>query len=122
MMPKTVLVCDDELYILESVSFVVRQEGYNVITAEQGDVGLRLARENDPEVVLLDIMMPGKNGFEVCRELKADPHTRDIYIILLTAMGQERDVDEGYRSGADEYMTKPFAPRSLRKRLHELLD
>jgi DNA-binding response OmpR family regulator len=122
MMPKTVLVCDDELYILESVSFVVRQEGYNVITAEQGDVGLRLARENDPEVVLLDIMMPGKNGFEVCRELKADPHTRDIYVILLTAMGQERDMDEGYRSGADEYMTKPFAPRSLRKRLHELLD
>lgn len=121
-MPKTVLVCDDELYILESVSFVVRQEGYNVITAEQGDVGLRLARENDPEVVLLDIMMPGKNGFEVCRELKADPHTRDIYVILLTAMGQERDMDEGYRSGADEYMTKPFAPRSLRKRLHELLD
>jgi DNA-binding response OmpR family regulator len=122
MMPKTVLVCDDELYILESVSFVVRQEGYNVITAEQGDVGLRLARENDPQVVLLDIMMPGKNGFEVCRELKADPHTRDIYVILLTAMGQERDMDEGYRSGADEYMTKPFAPRSLRKRLHELLD
>jgi len=67
-------------------------------------------------------MMPGKDGFEVCRELKSDPETHGVYVILLTAMGQESDMEEGRRSGADEYMTKPYAPRMLRRRLHELLD
>ena len=121
-MPKKVLICDDELYILESVSYVVREEGYNVTTAEDGEEALRLVRAEAPDLVLLDIMMPKKNGFEVCREIKADPATRGIYVILLTAMGQERDVVEGYQSGADDYLAKPFSPRLLRKRLHELLD
>ena len=119
---KKVLVCDDELYILESVTYVVRQEGYTVLSASDGEEALRLARAELPALMLLDIMMPKRNGFEVCAELKSDPATRGIYVILLTAMGQERDMDEGYQSGADEYMTKPFSPRSLRKRLHELLD
>jgi two-component system, OmpR family, alkaline phosphatase synthesis response regulator PhoP len=121
-MPKKVLVCDDEPYILESVSYVVREEGYNVITAEDGGEALRLAKAELPDLILLDIMMPTKNGFEVCRELKSDPATRGTYIVLLTAMGQERDEQEGFQCGADEYMTKPFSPRNLRKRLHELLD
>jgi DNA-binding response OmpR family regulator len=120
-MPKKVLVCDDELHILEAVSFIVRQEGYELITAQDGDEALRAARAESPDLVLLDVMMPKKTGFEVCRELKSGsgPHP---YIILLTAMGQERDMEEGYRCGADEYMTKPFGPRNLRKRLHDLLD
>jgi len=121
-MPKKVLVCDDELHILESVSYVIREEGYSVITAEDGETGLQLARQELPNLVLLDIMMPGKDGFEVCRELKSDPETHGVYVILLTAMGQESDMEEGRRSGADEYMTKPYAPRMLRRRLHELLD
>jgi len=121
-MPKKVLICDDELYILESVSYVVREEGYIAITAEDGEEALRLAQSEAPDLLLLDIMMPGKSGFEVCRELKSDPATRGSYIILLTAMGQERDMEEGHQSGADEYLTKPFSPRNLRKRLHELLD
>ena len=121
-MPKKVLVCDDDLYILESVSYVTREEGYEVLTAESGEQGLALARAERPSLVFLDVMLPGKNGFEVCHELKSDPATRNIYVILLTAMGQERDVEEGYQSGADEYMTKPFSPRQLRKRMHELLD
>ncbi|MBI3697796.1 MAG: response regulator [Acidobacteria bacterium] len=119
---KKVLVCDDELYILESVTYVVRQEGYTVLSASDGEEALRLARAELPALMLLDIMMPKRNGFEVCGELKSDPLTQGIYVILLTAMGQERDMDEGYQSGADEYMTKHFSPRSLRKRLHELLD
>jgi DNA-binding response OmpR family regulator len=119
---KKVLVCDDELYILESVSFVVRQEGYDVLTAEDGNQGLLLFREEHPDLVLLDVMMPGRTGYEVCREIKSDKRSSGTYVILLTAMGQERDVEDGYRSGADEYMTKPFSPRFLRKRLHELLD
>jgi DNA-binding response OmpR family regulator len=119
---KKVLVCDDELYILESVSFVVRQEGYDVLTAEDGNQGLLLFREEHPDLVLLDVMMPGRTGYEVCREIKSDKRSSGTYVILLTAMGQERDVEDGYRSGADEYITKPFSPRFLRKRLHELLD
>jgi two-component system, OmpR family, alkaline phosphatase synthesis response regulator PhoP len=121
-MPKKVLICDDEPYILESVSLVVRQEGYTVITAEDGETGLRLAQEELPDLVLLDVMMSKKDGFEVCRELKSDPCTQGMYVLMLTAMGQERDVERGRESGADEYMTKPFSPRNLRKRLHQLLD
>ncbi len=121
-MTKKVLVCDDELYVLESVTYVVREEGYDAITAENGEEGLRLARETKPDLILLDIMMPRKDGLEMCRDLKSDPQTQGIYVILLTCMGQERDMTEGYQSGADEYMTKPFSPRALRKKLHELLD
>lgn len=121
-MSKRVLVCDDEPYVLESVSFVVREAGYSVLTAEDGEDALRLARTELPDLMMLDISMPKKDGNAVCRELKSDPATRGIYIIVLTAKGQERDMQESYKCGADEYVTKPFSPRSLRKRLHELLD
>ncbi len=119
---KKVLVCDDELYILESVTYVVREEGFAVFAAEDGEEAIDKARVERPNLMLLDIGMAKKNGFDVCRVLKADPATKEIYIILLTSSGQDRDVEEAYRSGADEYMTKPFSPRSLRRRLHELLD
>ena len=122
MCEKKVLICDDEPYILESVSFIVREEGYQVITANDGEQGLQLLRSEKPDLVLLDVMMPGKTGFDVCREVKADHNMCGTYVILLTAMGQDRDMEDGYQSGADEYMTKPFSPRSLRRRLHELLD
>jgi two-component system, OmpR family, alkaline phosphatase synthesis response regulator PhoP len=121
-MPKKVLVADDELYILEAVSCVVGQEGYRVLTAEDGETALRLARSEMPDLMILDISMPKKNGNEVCSELKSDAATSNIYIIALTARGQEREMQESYQCGIDEYMTKPFSPRSLRKRLHELLD
>ena len=121
-MPKKVLVCDDELYILQAVGRVVSEEGYPVITAEDGETALQLARAELPDLVLLYIMMPKMNGLEVCRALKSDPATARIHIILLTAMGQERDMQEGIQCGADEYMTKPFSSRKLRKKLHDLLD
>jgi len=121
-MPKKVLVCDDELYILEAVGHVVREEGYGVLTAENGEDALRLVRAELPDLIVLDVSMPQKDGNAVCRELKSDPATREIHIIVLTAKGQERDMAESYKCGADEYMTKPFSPRALRKRLHELLD
>ena len=119
---KKVLVCDDELYILESVTYVVREEGFAVFAAEDGEQAIDKARAELPDLMLLDILMPKKTGFEVCRALKENPATKGIYIILLTSLGQERDVEQAFQSGADEYMTKPFSPRSLRKRLHELLD
>jgi len=101
---------------------VVRQEGYQVLTAEDGEQALRRARSERPDLVVLDIHLPDKSGLEVCRELKSDPETRGIYVILLTALGRERDEEAGLQSGADEFLTKPFSPRELRRRLHELLD
>jgi DNA-binding response OmpR family regulator len=121
-MPKKVLVCDDEPHILESVGYVVREAGFDLITAEDGEAGLRLAREQLPDLVLLDIAMPEKTGFQVCRELKSDPKTCGMYIILLTAMGRESDKEEGFENGANDYMTKPYSPRDLRRKLHDLLD
>jgi len=121
-MSKKVMVCDDDLYVLETVGHVAREEGFDVISAEDGAEGLRLAREQLPDVLFLDVMMGDTDGLEVCRELKSNPATRHIYIVLLTALGQASDAEDGYRAGADEYMTKPYAPRSLRKKLHELLD
>lgn len=120
-MPKKVLVSDDDLYILQAVGRVVREEGYEVITAEDGAAALQLARAEMPDLLLLDIMMPKMNGLEVCQELKSNPATAGIHIILLTAMGQERDMQEGMKCGANEYMTKPFSTRKLRKKLHDLL-
>ena len=121
-MPKRVLVCDDEPCILECVSHVVRAEGYDVLIAEDGEDALRLARAELPDAMILDISMPRKDGDVVCRELKSDPATRGVYIIVLTAKCQQGDMQESYRCGADEYMEKPFRPSGLRKRLHELLD
>jgi len=101
-MAKKVLVCDDEPYILESVSYVVQQEGYLALAAENGEEALRLARTEMPDVMILDIWMPGKDGNTVCRELKSNPTTRRVYIIMLTAKGQERDMEESLQCGADE--------------------
>jgi len=120
-MPKTVLICDDEPYILESVSYVVRKEGFNVITAEDGAQALAKAREHKPDLMFLDVEMPHKTGYEVSAALKAEEETKHIYIIMLTARGQIADEKRGYEAQANEYTTKPFSPRKLAKRLHEIL-
>ena len=120
-MAKRVLVCDDEPYIVESVSYVVRKAGYEVLVAEDGEEALRAAREERPDLVFLDIMMPRLSGYEVCRRLKQDPATRDIYIVMLTARGQQEDEQKALELGADEFMTKPFSPRKMRAKLEEVL-
>ena len=121
-MNKKVLICDDEPFILESVKHVVKREGYDVITAEDGLQGVDLAKKEKPNLVILDVMMPGRTGYEVCKIIKGNPGTKDIFVIILTARGQELDEKLGLEAGADEYMTKPFSPRKLRQRLHEILD
>ena len=121
-MAKKVLICDDEPYIRESVSYVARDEGYEVLTAEDGEEALRLAREQLPDLIFLDLMMPRLNGFQVCEALKSDAATQGIHVIILTARGQEIDRDRGKDVGAEEYLTKPFSPRKLRQRMHEVLD
>jgi DNA-binding response OmpR family regulator len=113
-MPKRVLVCDDEPYIVESVSYVVRRAGFEVLTAEDGDLALQTAIRERPGLVFLDIMMPGLAGDEICRRLKSDPATRDIHVVILTARGQEEDERRALEFGADAFMTKPFSPRKLR--------
>jgi CheY-like chemotaxis protein len=120
-MPKRVLVCDDEPYIVESVSYVVRKAGYDVLTAEDGDTALAVARQERPDLVFLDIMMPGIQGDEVCRRIKADPATRHAHVVILTARGQEEDERRAMALGADEFMTKPFSPRRLRDLLQRVL-
>jgi DNA-binding response OmpR family regulator len=120
-MPKKVLVCDDEPYIVESVSYVVRKAGYQAVAAEDGEEALRLARTESPDLIFLDIMMPKLSGYDVCKALKDDPTTRDTYIVMLTARGQEEDERKALEMGADEFMTKPFSPRKMRAKLVELL-
>lgn len=120
-MAKKVLVCDDEPYIVESVSYVVRKAGYEAIVAEDGEESLEKARSEHPDLIFLDIMMPRLSGYEVCRRLKQDPATRGIYIIMLTARGQQEDEQKALELGADEFMTKPFSPRKMRAKLEEVL-
>lgn len=121
-MAKTVLICDDEPYILESVSYVVKKEGFKVLTAENGEDALRIAEEQKPDLIFLDVEMPKKTGYEVCEVLKRNEMTRGIYVIMLTARGQVTDERKGFEMGADEYITKPFSPRKLIRRVHEILD
>jgi DNA-binding response OmpR family regulator len=120
-MPKQVLVCDDEPYIVESVSYVARKAGFTALTAEDGETALAIVQSRHPDLVFLDIMMPGLSGDEVCRRLKSEPKTKDIYVVILTARGQEEDERRAMSMGADEFMTKPFSPRKLRDKLLHLL-
>ena len=120
-MSKRVLICDDEPYIVESVSYVVRRAGFEVVTAEDGDAALAAAYREKPDLIFLDIMMPGLSGDEVCRRLKTDPAMSDTHIVILTARGQEEDERRALEMGANEFMTKPFSPRKLRARILELL-
>jgi DNA-binding response OmpR family regulator len=99
----------------------VRKEGFNVITAENGQQALDQAREHKPDLMFLDVEMPYKTGYEVSAALKAEPDTKQIYIIMLTARGQVADEKKGFEAHANEYITKPFSPRKLAKRLHEIL-
>jgi DNA-binding response OmpR family regulator len=120
-MPKQVLVCDDEPYIVESVSYVARKAGFTALTAEDGETALAIAQSRHPDLVFLDIMMPGLSGDEVCRRLKSEPKTKDIYVVILTARGQEEDERRAMSMGADEFMTKPFSPRKLKEKLLHVL-
>ena len=116
-----ILIADDEPYILRSLSFVLKKEGYSCETARDGDEAVEKAKRFQPKILFLDIMMPKKTGFEVCRILKADPTYRSTRIIMLTAKGQQHDIDEAKSSGADDYITKPFSPRKVLEKLSTLL-
>ena len=120
-MPKKVLVCDDEPYIVESVSYVVRKAGYEVVVAEDGREALELAVREKPDLIFLDIMMPHVSGYEVCKRIKQDAAVANTYIVMLTARGQEEDERQALECGANEFMTKPFSPRKMKAKLLAIL-
>ena len=118
---KTVLVVDDEQDILDLVRFRLEHDGYRVLTASDGQSGLTLAQAERPDLCILDVMMPKLSGLEVLANLRADPSTADTRVILLTARGQDADVDRGFELGAHDYVTKPFSPKELRRRVNAQL-
>jgi len=118
---KRILVVDDEPHVIKSLTFVLTKAGYDVSSAENGEDGLAKIRQLKPNLVFLDVMMPRKNGYEVCQEVKKDSGLRDVHVIMLTAKGQEADREEGLNVGADEFMTKPFSPMGIVEKVKELL-
>jgi phosphate regulon transcriptional regulator PhoB len=117
----TVLLVEDERDIAELVRYHVEKAGMRYVHAGDGGTALRLARGEQPDVVVLDLMLPGLDGLEVCRQLRRDPATRDLPIIMLTARGEEVDRVVGLELGADDYVVKPFSPRELVARLRAVL-
>lgn len=121
-MSKKILLVDDEPSILLSLEFLMEQEGYDVHTATDGDEALQSVREKLPDLILLDIMMPKRDGFEVCQIIRANPEWKETKIILLTAKGREVDQEKGLALGADDYITKPFATQELIKKVNMILE
>jgi two-component system phosphate regulon response regulator PhoB len=120
---KKILIVDDQPEVRELVDVTLRIGDYAIWQAASGDQALTVARAQHPDLILLDVMMPTSSidGFEVCRQLKMDPLTQDINIVMLTARGQEADVEMGRKVGADDYFTKPFSPLQLMNKVEELL-
>ena len=120
-MAHTILVVDDEPAVVRLVELNLTQEGHQVRTASDGEAALTSIADTRPDLVVLDVMMPKLDGFETLKRLKSDPATADIPILMLTARAQDEDVFEGYGTGAQWYLTKPFDPVELRRVVRHLL-
>jgi DNA-binding response OmpR family regulator len=120
-MPKKILVADDEPNIVISLEYLLKREGYTVLIARDGQEALEAITREKPDLVLLDVMMPKKTGFEVCQALRASDDLQAIKILMLTAKGRDTDVAKGLALGADAYITKPFSTRELVLKVAELL-
>ena len=118
---KKIIVIEDEPDIQEVIVHNLLRDGYQVDATPHGERGLELVRRLDPDLVLLDLMLPGLDGVEICRRMKADPRTRTVSIIMVTARGEESDVVLGLGLGADDYVCKPFSPRELMERVKAVL-
>ena len=116
-----ILVVDDEIYIVHILDFSLGMEGYEVLTALDGEQAVEKARAEHPDLIVLDIMMPKLDGYETCKILKAGDDTKNIPVILLSAKGRNVDQKIGFEVGADDYITKPFSPRKLVERINALL-
>ena len=120
-MSSRILIADDEPNILISLEYLIKRAGHEVFVARDGQEALDLLRAHRPQLVLLDVMMPRKTGFEVCAELRADDAIKDTLVLMLTAKGRDTDVAKGRGVGADAYMTKPFSTKELVAKVDELL-
>lgn len=120
-MSHKVLIADDEPNILISLEFLMKREGHQVLLARDGAEALALIRSERPALVLLDVMMPGKSGIEVCQAVRADEALAGTLILMLTAKGRDTDVAKGLGVGADGYVTKPFSTRELAQRVRDML-
>ncbi|MEQ8768334.1 MAG: response regulator [Planctomycetota bacterium] len=116
-----IVVIEDEPDILEVIQYNLSREGFEVECARDGEMGLRLVQRVAPDLVLLDLMLPGVDGVELCRKLKDDDLTRNIPVIMVTAKGEESDIVLGLGMGADDYVTKPFSPKELTARIKAVL-
>jgi two-component system, OmpR family, alkaline phosphatase synthesis response regulator PhoP len=115
-----ILVADDEKDIRKLISFVLQKHGYQVVEAVNGTQALQLAKDEKPDIVLLDLMMPQVNGFEVCRQLRSNPTTSKTPILMLSAKSQSSDIMDALLLGAAYYLVKPFTPRDLVEKVSEL--
>jgi DNA-binding response OmpR family regulator len=120
-MANKILVVDDEPNIVLSLEFLMKQAGFQVRTAADGEAALAAIAAEQPDLVLLDVMMPRKNGYEVCQAIRANPDWNAVRIIMLTAKGREVEREKGLALGADDYITKPFATQEVVERVRELL-
>lgn len=121
MAKSKILIVEDEASLVEVLSYNLQREGYEVAVAKEGREGLRKAQMQLPELIILDLMLPGLSGLDICRELRAAPRTAGISILMLTAKGEETDQVVGFAVGADDYVTKPFSVKVLMQRIKVLL-
>jgi phosphate regulon transcriptional regulator PhoB len=121
MTKKKILIVDDEPDIVELISYNLKKEGFPVVIAEDGEEALKKVREGPLDLIILDLMLPGIHGMELCRILRNNPRTAHVPIIMLTARGEESDKVRGLETGADDYMTKPFSPKELIARVKAVL-
>ena len=120
-MNKKILVIEDDPSCWRFMEYILQQEGYQVVQAKNGLEGIRKAQSEAPDLIVLDVMLPGIEGFEICRRLRADPQTDQLPILMLSAKAQEMDKNTGLLVGADDYLTKPAAPAAIVSRVEALL-
>ena len=121
-MPKEILIVDDEPGVVVPIQFLMEQQGYRVMIAERGEDALDLIYQYEPDLVLLDILLPGIDGYEVCEIIRLNPNYRNVKIIFLTAKGREVEIAQGLALGADAYITKPFSNAALIAKVKEVLE
>jgi len=121
MLRETILIVDDEEDIIELIKYNLKNEGYGILTAMTGEEAIKIAKHSRPDLVVLDLMLPGIDGLEVTRYLKKNDDTMDIPIVMVTAKGEESDIVAGLELGANDYISKPFSPRELTARIRAIL-
>jgi two-component system alkaline phosphatase synthesis response regulator PhoP len=122
MKQKKILIADDNEHVRESLASILEDEGYALWIAKDGAEALKKTREVSPDILILDVMMPKMNGYEVCQTIKSDPDLKKTFVLMLSAKGQETERDRGKEVGADEYFVKPFNPNELVARIKNALE